>query len=108
MNTCGGCDATWTALGAAHCAAPNCHRTFASTVLFDRHRTAYGPRGGCLDPETVRHRETGERLMFFRDGMWRAPEMTEEQKQRAWGGGKRAAGRRLDGSTWDNYPVVDR
>jgi hypothetical protein len=85
-NTCGGCDAVWTATLAAHCAAPGCHRTFASVGLFDSHRSARGPHGACIDPETIRHGKTGERLMFHRNGMWRGPEMTEEAKAKAFGG----------------------
>jgi hypothetical protein len=84
--TCGGCDATWTGTGRAHCSASGCHRTFATAALFDRHRSAAGEHGTCLDPETLVNRESGERLMFHRDGMWRSPEMTEEQKAKAFGG----------------------
>lgn len=83
-NTCGGCDATWTASLAAHCGC--CHRTFASVGLFDHHRSAQGEHGTCLDPESIRHGKTGERLMFYRNGMWRGPEMTEEAKAKAFGG----------------------
>jgi hypothetical protein len=68
------CGATWTALGAAHCSA--CHRTFAAVGLFDAHRSQDGEHGTCLDPETLTAR--GERRMFFRDGMWRGPEMSAE------------------------------
>lgn len=82
-NTCGGCDATWTAPTAAHCGC--CHHTFASVRLFDDHRSATGEHGACIDPETIRHGKTGERLMFFRHGMWRGPEMTPEQKAAAFG-----------------------
>lgn len=89
-NTCGGCDATWTAPTAAHCAASNCNRTFASVGLFDDHRSARGKHGACIDPETIQHGKTGERLMFFRNGMWRGPEMTQEQKAAAFGRGDAA------------------
>ena len=85
-NSCGGCDETWTGTGRAHCAAPGCHRLFATVALFDAHRSARGPHGACIDPETIRHGKTGERLMFHRNGMWRGPEMTEEQKAAAFGG----------------------
>jgi hypothetical protein len=87
-NTCGGCDATWTAPTAAHCGS--CHRTFAGVALFDAHRSATGEHGACIDPETIRHGKTGERLMFHRNGMWRGPEMTEEQKAKAFGNGDAA------------------
>lgn len=40
--TCGGCDNTWTAGGAAHCSG--CHRTFSTTATFDKHRAA----GRCV------------------------------------------------------------
>ena len=66
----------WTAAGAAHCSA--CHRLFASVSLFDAHRSQDGPHGTCLDPETVLSRD-GERRLFFRDGMWRGPEMSAER-----------------------------
>lgn len=88
-NTCGGCDATWTGTSACHCAG--CHRdehgrprTFAGIKLFDAHRHQRGERGGCLDPEQVTN-SRGERHMFFRDEMWRGPEMSEEAKA-AFGG----------------------
>lgn len=79
-NTCSGCAATWQGLRVAHCRG--CHRTFAGVGLFDLHRTA---DGRCLDPETVVGRD-GERRLFFRDGMWRGPEATEEKLAalRAW------------------------
>lgn len=80
---CAGCADTWTALGAAHCAA--CHNTFSGVALFDLHRSQYGERGACQDPNEVRHKKTGYQLMFFRDGMWRGPEMTEEQKLARFG-----------------------
>jgi hypothetical protein len=69
--TCNGCDQVWTALGACHCGA--CHRTFSGIKLFDRHRTHHGERGSCVDPTTVKGSP-----IEFRDGMWRGPEMTEE------------------------------
>jgi hypothetical protein len=83
-NTCGGCDATWTGDGRAHCSA--CHRTFAGVGLFDRHRSMAGERGACADPAALRHGETGEPVMFLRHGMWCGPEMTDEQKAAAFGG----------------------
>jgi hypothetical protein len=66
------CGAQWTARGAAHCAAPGCHRTFAGVTLFDAHRTSSGERGTCRDPATIT--KAGERVMFHRNGMWRGPE----------------------------------
>lgn len=71
--SCGGCDARWTALGAAHCAG--CHRTFSGLRLFDAHRHARGDRGGCTDPETLPGIE-------YRDGMWRGPAMTDAERDR--------------------------
>lgn len=82
-NTCGGCKARWTGERPCHCSA--CHRTFAGVNLFDMHRTAKGERGECLTPATIRNR-VEQPLMFFRNGMWRGPEMTEEQKAAAFGG----------------------
>jgi len=75
-NTCAGCTATWHGTRVAHCAARNCHRTFAGVGLFDLHRTA---DGRCLDPASLTTR-VGEPRLWFRDGMWRGPEATEEQR----------------------------
>lgn len=86
MITCSGCPAAWTAKSAAHCGG--CHRLFATSTLFDAHRSVDGPHGTCLDPETVVGRD-GERRLFFRDGMWRGPELTDEQRAKlakVWGG----------------------
>lgn len=79
--TCGGCDASWTALGAAHCAA--CHTLYATPGLFDLHRSQHGEHGACLDPATVKNK--GVPLLFFRDGMWRGPEMTPKETARMLG-----------------------
>lgn len=79
---CSGCKVTWTATTAAHCS--ECHNLFSAVSLFDKHRHARGERGGCLDPATVTSRE-GERLMFYREGMWRGPALTEEQQLRMFG-----------------------
>lgn len=75
------CGESWTALTAAHCAG--CHRTFSGAGLFDKHRSARGEHGACLNPADLRHVRTGEPIAFFRDGMWRGPEMTAEQLQAA-------------------------
>lgn len=84
MITCNGCQHTWTATGAAHCAG--CHTApFATARLFDIHRSAAGEHGGCQDPTTLRNKRTGERLMFLRDGMWRGPEMDEATKTKRFG-----------------------
>lgn len=72
-NTCGGCLSTWTGLTVAHCGG--CHETFAGVGLFDAHRVD----GRCVHPFEVRTRDGGPRL-FFRDGMWRGPEMTPEAR----------------------------
>lgn len=84
LITCGGCDATWTAQGAAHCAASGCHRTFSAAGLFDKHRSTPGEHGRCLDPATLTARD-GSALFEFRDGMWRGPEMTDEAKAARFG-----------------------
>jgi hypothetical protein len=81
--TCGGCGASWTGLAAAHCSA--CHRTFAAARLFDDHRSMVGPRehGSCRNPVTITR--GGKRIMFWREGMWRGPEMTDEDRaRRGW------------------------
>lgn len=82
--SCNGCGNTWTGLSRAHCAAEGCHRTFGSVGLFDRHRSSAGKHGTCLDPTSITN-SNGERVMFYRDGMWRGPEMTEEQKAALFG-----------------------
>ncbi|CAO5185492.1 conserved hypothetical protein [Frankia sp. AiPs1] len=52
LLACGGCDARWTALTAAHC--PTCHATFAgATTGFDAHRVG----GTCQPPPQVGLRE---------------------------------------------------
>ncbi|CAO5235496.1 FDXHR family putative zinc-binding protein [Frankia sp. AgKG'84/4] len=52
LLSCGGCDACWTALTAAHC--PTCHATFAgATSGFDAHRVD----GACEAPPRVGLRE---------------------------------------------------
>lgn len=71
--TCNGCENNWTALNAAHCSA--CHQTFSGALLFDRHRSAQGERGRCLNPATITKVETKERVMYWRNGMWRGPEV---------------------------------
>jgi hypothetical protein len=76
------CGAKWTARTTAHCAA--CHRTFASPGLFDRHRHTHGDHGGCLNPASLTGKD-GTRVMFHRDGMWRSPEMTEQERARIRG-----------------------
>ena len=82
--TCSGCTNTWTAGGAAHCAAPGCHRLFSTPRLFDLHRSVKGEHGACLDPEEI-FNGSGERVMYLRDGMFRGPEMTAEQKLARFG-----------------------
>jgi hypothetical protein len=62
-----------------------CCRTFGGVSLFDAHRsTRGGEHGSCVDPETLTNK-AGERVAFLRDGMWRGPEMTEEQKRARFG-----------------------
>jgi hypothetical protein len=74
-NTHGACGTTWTGTRAAHCSG--CCRTFSGSSLFDAHRRGYGDRGSCLDPVALGAE--------FRDGMWRAPEMTDEEKLARFG-----------------------
>lgn len=81
-HTCNGCDVTWTGHRIAHGAC--CHRTFASVGLFDKHRSMAGDHGTCHHPASVTT-TSGERVMFLRDGMWKAPEMTDEEKTAAFG-----------------------
>lgn len=83
LNSCRGCPEVWAAAGAAHCSG--CHQTFSSVTLFDHHRSAVGEYGTCLDPLGL-HDKAGYRTHLFRDGMWRSPEMTEDEKTRVFGG----------------------
>ena len=76
------CGARWTALGAAHCAA--CHNTFSGPSNFDLHRSTAGEHGRCRPPATVTN-SAGDRLLFVRRGMWRSPEMTDEDKAARFG-----------------------
>ena len=78
MTVCPRCAARWSALGVARCSA--CHRVFSTAAAFDRHRTARGDRGGCIEPATIRAAR-GEPVMVDRDGMWRAPEMPAAVRQ---------------------------
>lgn len=80
--TCSGCPARWTATNAAHCTA--CHQLFATSALFDSHRSAEGERGTCIPPAEVQGRN-GEQRLFFRGGMWRGPEMSEEKRAELFG-----------------------
>ncbi len=76
-HSCCGCTAVWTGASTAHCSA--CHSTFATVGLFDAHRSIAGDCGTCRDPATLTYRagqRAGERVMFWRDGLWWAPEMT--------------------------------
>jgi hypothetical protein len=85
-NTCSTCSATWTGNSACHCAG--CHHTFVSATLFDAHRTQHGERGVCRRPADLTFtsgQRAGDPVMFFREGMWRGPEMTEEQKLARFG-----------------------
>jgi len=89
MTICGGCDTTWTGTSPCHCGGSGgCHRTFGSARYFDAHRVQYGDRGSCADPATVTIQtgtHAGEPFMVLRDGMWRGPEMTDEQKLARFG-----------------------
>jgi hypothetical protein len=77
-HSCSGCCAVWTGARTAHCCA--CHGTFVTVGLFDAHRSIVGDYGRCRDPATLTcraGRRAGERMMFWRDGLWWAPEMTD-------------------------------
>jgi hypothetical protein len=68
---CSGCDQTWTALGAAHCAA--CHITFSTSANFDRHRLSF---------ECRRPADSG--LVLNERGSWGQPG-SEDADSRLWG-----------------------
>ena len=74
--TCSGCDNTWTGQGRMHCSG--CHRLFAGLGLFDAHRRDVRGSGTCLDPATLP-------AMRLDNGVWRGPEMTDEQKAKRFG-----------------------
>lgn len=76
-HTCSGCEATWTAANTCHCSG--CHASFAGVGLFDKHRAQYGEHGVCRRPADLTT-TSGEPVMFFRDGIWKGPQMTEEDK----------------------------
>lgn len=76
--SCSGCDSRWTGANRAHCGV--CHRTFAGVGQFDLHRGQDGEHGSCLDPASVTDKR-GTPRMSLRDGLWRGPEVTEEQRQ---------------------------
>lgn len=62
-----------------------CHRTFASVTLFDLHRAITDNDGRCIKPSDVVCKggpDEGQRLIFFRDGMWRARELTPIERAR--------------------------
>lgn len=77
MNVHGTCGATWTGARACHCSG--CCRTFSGLHLFDAHRRGYGERGSCLEPEEMPGVE-------LRDGIWRHPQMTEDEKRTVFAG----------------------
>lgn len=85
-HSCSGCSTVWTGARTAHCCV--CHVTFATVGLFDAHRSIAGVYGSCRDPATLTYQagqRAGERVMFWRDGLWQAPEMTDEEKVAEFG-----------------------
>lgn len=81
MATCSGCAAQWNASATAHCGS--CHRSFSGVSLFDRHRYITQTSGGCIDPAELM--SNGKRVAFLRDGVWRYPELTDDQRVRMFG-----------------------
>lgn len=73
---CGGCDQRWTGMAPCHCSA--CHLTWSGITLFDRHRRG----GACLTPDEV---ITQGQELIHRDGIWRQPEMSDEEKLARFG-----------------------
>jgi hypothetical protein len=78
---CGGCDASWTGLGKAHCAA--CHFTFSGVTAFDMHRRharvhpvtgdrTDPPYGFCVKPWLVTDSTGHGMLRRDPDGVWRS------------------------------------
>lgn len=66
VGTCGRCGSRWTSRRIAHCSG--CHRSFQGVSVFDRHRSAVGERGACLDPAGL----PGIRLV---GDVWHGPEL---------------------------------
>jgi hypothetical protein len=84
-HSCSRCSAVWTGARTAHCSA--CHSTFATDGLFDAHRSIAGCSGTCRDPGTLTYRagqRAGERVMFWRDGLWWEREMTDGERVAAF------------------------
>jgi hypothetical protein len=73
------CGATW--CGDRPCRCSAYHRTFAGGHAFDRHRSARGDHGTCLDPATVLDR-AGRPIMRLRRGMWRGRAMETATRRR--------------------------
>lgn len=71
------CGQSWGGDRPKHCGS--CHRTFSGLETFDIHRDHRGEHGRCLDPATIRD-GNGDRRLFDRDGIWRAPEMSAERR----------------------------
>lgn len=80
---CAGCTSRWGGLRTAHCGA--CHVTFSGLTLFDKHRTAKGAYGECIDPATLT--DHGQQLRLV-EGIWRSPAIEGE-----YYGGTLAGGR---------------
>lgn len=70
--SCHGCDNRWPGVSRCHCGS--CHRTFNAVGPFDTHRRERRGEGYCVDPETIVHTKTGERLMFETNGIWSSSE----------------------------------
>jgi len=72
------CGAWWTGYKTTHCAAEGCHQTFTGVTAFDKHWTP-------------QHRHpSGAGLVLvdraYRQKVWGFPPMTEEQREKAFGG----------------------
>jgi hypothetical protein len=79
------CGARWTARGLAHCGG--CHNSYSGISTFDQHRSMTGEHGVCKRPAEVVN-SLGERLLWLRDGVWRGPELTEDEKTARFGNRK--------------------
>lgn len=88
---CTRCGAAWAGASPAHCCA--CHRTFSAVGLFDAHSSSDGVHGTCRNPAGLTVQSgprAGEPVMFFRDGLWSGPQMSDEQLAHiGWGNSRR-------------------
>lgn len=70
-HSCGKCDARWSGLNTAHCAADGCHRTFSGVSAFDLHRIGGVDNRSC--DVTQRDKSGDLKLVQKESGTWGYP-----------------------------------